>query len=55
MKKFTDPEILEFKKQAKELAVEHGLKRTHAHEVLARSKGFKTYNSYLAFITEKNK
>ena len=46
------PDRVEFKKLAKELAKEKNIKPTHAHEVLAKSYGFKTYNSYLALINE---
>ena len=42
--------LQDFKKKAKELAVQHKMKPTHAHEVLARSYGYKTYNAYLAEV-----
>ena len=44
------PNKLAFKKQAKAIAKEFNMKPTHAHELLARKYGFKTYNSFLKEI-----
>jgi hypothetical protein len=41
-----------FKILAKKLKNKEGIKSTHAHEILAKSYGFKTYNSYLALVSK---
>ena len=36
------------KEKARQLVAETGCKPTHAHEIIARSLGYKTYNAFLA-------
>ena len=40
----------QFKAIARQYAKEKGIKPTHAHELIAKFLGFRTYNSYLASL-----
>ena len=40
----------QFKVIARQYAKENGIKPTHAHELVAKFLGFRTYNSYLASL-----
>jgi hypothetical protein len=39
--------LSQLKREAKELSKTRGMKRTLAHEIIARSYGFNSYNHYL--------
>ena len=41
------------KHQAKKLAAQTGMKITHAHEQMAKSYGFNSYNHYLAVLAHR--
>ena len=43
---------LTLKALAKQLCEEKGIKPTHAHELVAKSLGFNTYNHYLAELKQ---
>ena len=45
----------QFKVIARQYAKEQGIKPTHAHEIIAKFLGFRTYNSYLASLREFKK
>ena len=45
----------ELKKEARKLVEDKGIKPTHAHEVVAKSYGFNTYNHFLFYLKEKEK
>lgn len=45
------PSLIEFKNEARALAVSQGIRPSSAHEVLARSYGFKSYASFRAGIS----
>lgn len=48
------PDLLKFKSDVKKLRqLKPEIRSSHAHEVLARSYGFKTYLSYRAFVGAK--
>ena len=49
-----DHTLSEFKALAKKTAKLFGIKPTHAHELIARALGFKTYNAYLASKREQS-
>lgn len=42
--------LIEFKEQAREIKELTGCKSSHAHEQLAREKGFKTYMGFIASL-----